>query len=372
MAQENNKAKQENIQINKGASKVYFKKIDSYSKTTEISKAAKELAELIQKEEKVLDFSKPLPLKVHFGEEGNVTFIEPKNYDGLINWLNDNTKSTNPKYPQIFFTDTNVLYKGKRTTKESHMALAKEHGFIQLPVLIADGEAGEENTEIDISSSGAKHFTKCKVGNAIAQNDQLIVLAHFKGHMLAGFGGAIKQLSMGCAARPGKLAMHSQARPVINPLKCKKCLTCVKHCPVDACIISTIPHIDKKKCVGCAMCIAVCPYGAVGANWISTLPKEFNEKLAEYALAAQKDKKVIYINFAFNITKECDCMGTKQKPVASDIGVLASTDPVALDKACMDYLREKEGKKVFSGDNVFTYAEKIGLGSMNYELVEVK
>ncbi|MEI7961610.1 MAG: DUF362 domain-containing protein, partial [archaeon] len=197
------------------------------------------------------------------------------------------------------------------------------------------------------------------------------VLAHFKGHMLAGFGGAIKQLSMGCAARAGKLAMHSKARPIINPLKCKKCMTCVKHCPTEACIISTIPHIDKKKCIGCAMCIAVCPYDAVGANWINTLPNEFNEKLAEYAYAAQKGKKVIYINFAVNITKECDCFGTPQKTIAADIGVLASTDPVALDKVCLDLLRKKEGKKLFNGDKTLEYAEKIGLGNTNYELIEI-
>lgn len=351
--------------------KVYFKRIDSYSKTAEISKSAAELVQKIQKEESPLDFSKPIPLKVHFGEEGCTTFIEPKNFDELIDWLKTNTKSPNAGYPKVFFTDTNVLYKGKRTTKESHIALAEEHGFIKLPIIIADGNAGEENIEVDISNSGAKHFERCAIGKAIAKNDQLIVLAHFKGHMLAGFGGAIKQLAMGCAARPGKLAMHSQSRPVINPLKCKKCLECKGSCPAGAIIIDMLPRIDTKKCVGCAMCIAVCPHGAVGANWISTLPKEFNEKLAEYALAAQKGKKAIYLNFIFNVTKECDCMGTKQKPIMADFGIMASTDPVALDKACFDTLAKSEGKKPFKGENVFAYAEKIGLGSTKYELIEI-
>lgn len=351
--------------------KVYLKRIDSYSKTGEISSTARELAERIQKEEKILDFAKPVPIKVHFGEDGCITFIEPKNFDGLMGWLAKNLKAKKGAYPPAFFTDTNALYKGSRTTREEHLKIGKEHGFTQLPIIIADGEAGEENAQIDICKSGAKHFKTCTIGKAIADNSQLLVLAHFKGHMEAGFGGAIKQLGMGCAARSGKLAMHAHSRPIINPLQCKKCHTCANNCPTGACIINAIPHIDTKKCIGCARCIAVCPTGAVHVNWLSTGPKEFREKLAEYALAAQQGKKAIYINFIFNITKECDCMGTKQKPIAKDLGIAASTDPAALDKACFDLLAQREGKKMFKGDEIFAYAQKIGLGSQKYELVEM-
>lgn len=354
--------------------KIYFKKIDSYSKTDEISAAAAMLAKKIQEEEHVIDFAKPLPIKVHFGEAGNTTFIQPKNFEGIINWLSTNAKGRDGKYPTLFFTDTNVLYKGSRTTKKQHLEVAKEHGFTKLPIIIADGEAGEENEEIDITGTNAKHFTKCSIGKAIAENTQILVLAHFKGHGLAGFGGAIKQLSMGCAARPGKLAMHSHSKPIINPLQCKKCMTCTKNCPADACIIAMVPHIDGAKCIGCAKCIAVCPHGAIHPNWVSTMPKEFNEKLAEYALAAQKGKKIIYLNFILNITHECDCWGseTKQKIVAKDIGILAGTDPVALDKASLDLLKQNEGKKVFKNEDMLDYAQKIGLGSTKYELVEIK
>ncbi len=352
--------------------KVYFKPIESYKNTSQISEAAKDIIKTIQKEEQTLDFSKPIPLKVHFGEDKCTTFISPQNFEGIINYLKNETTQKNKNNPaEIFYTDTNVLYKGRRTTKESHTALAKEHSFTQLPIIIADGEAGEENTDIDISSTGAKHFKKCKIGKTISENSQLIVLAHFKGHMLAGFGGAIKQLSMGCASRPGKLAMHSQSKPIINPLKCKKCMTCTKNCPADACIITTIPHIDGKKCIGCAKCIAVCPYEAIDANWISTLQNEFLEKLAEYAYAAQKGKKIIYLNFIFNITKECDCMDKAQKTIAKDIGIMASTDPVALDKASLEILRKNEKRKVFGGEHVFEYAEKIGFGKTQYELITI-
>ena len=358
-------------------SEVYLKRIDSYSKTDEINKAAAQLLEKLG-----INFSGEVPLKVHFGEKGNQTFINPKNYEGIINYLQ--SKKCKP-----FFTDTNVLYKSERTFSETHMELAKEHGFTTLPIKIADGDHGESYEEIDINK---KHFKKCQIGKIIADSRQLIIIAHFKGHTEAGFGGAIKQLSMGCAARAGKLAMHANAKPLLNPLKCKKCLTCVKHCPTNACIITAeqasgennigkkikalIPHIDTNKCIGCAACIAYCPYDAMTVNWIGTLPNTFNEKLAEHALAAtlNKDgskKKTAYIVFAFNIAKDCDCWGKKLAIVAKDIGVLASTDPVALDKACLDLVRKNEGKKVFGGDHTLDYAEEIGLGKKEYTLIEI-
>lgn len=346
--------------------KVYFIPINSYSKTAKISKSAEKLLKKVQEEENALDFSKKVPIKVHFGEENNNTFIEPKNYEGIINYLKENKAD-------CFYAETNVLYKGRRTTKKDHLNIAKEHGFTQIPITIADGEMGEEYAEVDISKNNTKHFKTCKVGKAIADQKQMIVLAHFKGHMLAGFGAAIKQLGMGCAARGGKLAMHAQSKPILNPITCKRCHTCSKNCPADACRIDEIiPHIDYAKCIGCAKCLAVCPFGAMQVNWASTLPTDFYEKLAEYALAAQKGKKIIYINFIFNITKDCDCHGGKQKPIAKDIGILASVDPVAIDRASMDLLRKNEKKKVFGGDHTFDYAEKIGLGSKEYELIELK
>ncbi|MDD4251319.1 MAG: DUF362 domain-containing protein [Candidatus ainarchaeum sp.] len=343
---------------------VYFIQISDYTETKKINDASLTLLKEIESENKI-KFEKELPIKVHFGEKGNTTFIKPENYVSIINYLK--TK-TNP-----FYCETNVLYKGERTFSKTHMKIAKEHGFTQLPIIIADGDHGENYEEIKINK---KHFKECKIGKIIANSKQLIVIAHFKGHMLAGFGGAIKQLGMGCASRGGKLAMHAQSKPILNPLSCKKCNTCVQHCPTNACIISTIPHIDYSKCIGCATCIAVCPHDAIKINWASTTPKSFNEKLAEYALGAttNKDgtrKKIIFINFVFNITKNCDCHGHPDKIVAKDIGILASNDPVALDKACIDLIRKNEDKKIFGGDNQLTYGEKIGLGTTNYNLIKL-
>jgi len=337
-------------------SKVYFRKIDSYSNTEEINKSIQIMLENIKP-----DFKGDLPLKVHFGEKGNNTFIEPKNFQSLISYFKKN--NINP-----FYIETNVLYKGERTKKEDHIRLAKEHGFNDLDIVIADGEIGEEYREVEINK---KHFKKCKIAKEIVKAKQMVVISHFKGHALAGFGGALKQLGMGCAARGGKLDMHSNSKPIINPLKCKKCGTCVNSCPTGAINLTLIPTIDPTKCIGCAKCIAVCPYGAMKVNWVSTLPKTFNEKLAEYAYASTVKKKILYISFLLNITKECDCVGKDQKTIAKDIGILISYDPVAIDNACFDLLEKSEGKKIFSGKKILKYAETLGLGSTEYLLEEI-
>jgi len=339
-------------------SEVYFKAIENYSNTEEINKAVLELFKKVNP-----GFSGKLAIKVHFGEEGNKTFISPKNFEHLIHYL-----KLNKCLP--IYIETNVLYKSRRTSKESHIELAREHGFINLPIVIADGNIGEEFVEVEINQ---KHFKSCKVGKAYKDYNQLIVMSHFKGHALSGFGGAIKQLGMGFAARAGKLAMHANSKPIINPFKCKKCHLCEQNCPVNAITIGLIPHIDTKKCIGCAKCISVCSHGACTVNWLSTLPGIFEEKLCEYALAATKvvnKSQIIYINFLLNITNNCDCMKTT-KIVAKDIGILIGTDPVALDKACYDLLNKKENKKVFGGKKTLDYAESIGLGKKEYILKEI-
>jgi hypothetical protein len=233
-------------------SKVYFKAIDQYSKTEEISNAASELLEKLVEEENI-SLEKFIPLKVHFGEKGNNTYIQSKNFAGILNYLKE-------KNIESAFIETNVLYRGQRTTRENHLKLALEHGFTELPIIIADGEHGEDFEEIEINK---KNFNKCKVGKEIANKKQLIVISHFKGHALAGFGGAIKQLGMGCASRGGKLAQHANSIPKISSFKCKACSACAKKCPENAITVGKKAKIDKNKCVGCASCMAVCPYGAI-------------------------------------------------------------------------------------------------------------
>ena len=342
--------------------KVYFKAVDSYSKTDEISKAGRRLLKLLVETEK-MKLEKEMPLKVHFGEKGNITYIGADNFDGIVDYIEE-------KGTAAYYTDTNVLYRGERTTEKKHRELAHRHGFTRLPVRIADGDHGDDFVEIGIDK---KHYRSCKIGRLVAEAPQVLVISHFKGHILAGFGGAIKQLGMGCAARGGKMAMHHTSKPKISRWKCKKCGKCARSCPVDAIEKRKGKYvIDRDKCIGCASCVAVCPVGAVKVSFFAmNFFRSFYERLAEYAYAAQYRKKNIYVNFVFNITRGCDCMGRKMKPFLADLGVLASTDPVALDQACLDLIDRREGRKRFGGRYTLEYGEKIGLGSRKYELVKV-
>ena len=346
-------------------SNVYYKKIDSTNNVNDIQRITKELLDSLIKKENIT-LEKKIPLKVHFGEQKNVTFIKPDNYSGIIDYLkNKNIDSC--------YIETSVLYGGQRYKKELHEKTAKKHGFTQLPIIFADGEHGENFAEIDINK---KHFKTFKIGKSFLDYNQLIVISHFKGHMLAGFGGAIKQLSMGYAAKGGKLAMHMGEKPHIISRKCKQCNLCKTRCNEDALEIGKKSKINHDKCVGCGACMAICPYKAITIISFKNLLKflgvgnPFIEKLVEGAYAAQKDKNNIYINFAMNITPGCDCEPKKMKIIMDDFGIFISTDPVAIDKACYDIAKEKG--KTFKGFKAFEYAESIGLGSTQYELYELK
>lgn len=338
-------------------SKVYFIK-NSESDYNQLGKDALKLLKKIT-EEDGLKFEKEVPIKVHFGEQGNKTFIPAKCYDETINYLKE--IGVSPSY-----IETNVLYRGSRTTTDVHLQTAKSHGFTQIPIIIADGDIGTEYDEIEINKD---YIKKCKIGKQYGKYKQFIVMSHFKGHAEAGFGGALKQLAMGFAARAGKLEQHSGISPVVNAKKCISCGICVKKCNYGAIQIPDTAVIDDSKCVGCAGCIAVCPQGAIRNTWDGS---NFLEKLAEYAYGASKGKDIIYIAFVHNITKECDCAGTSMKLIADNIGVLAGRDPVALDTACLDLVQNKSGEKLFEkGRTSLLHAEKIGLGTMEYEIVEI-
>ncbi len=304
-------------------------------------------------------------MKVHFGEPGNITYVKSEYYDGIIDYLKE-------KDIKSSFMETSVVYGGQRYKKELHLKTAKKHGFTKLPVIIADGDYGEAFSEIEINK---KHYKTCKVGKEFEKYNQILVISHFKGHTLAGFGGAIKQLSMGHAAKGGKLAMHMGIKPKIKNRKCVRCNLCKTVCPVTAITIGKKSFIDKDKCVGCGACVAICPSKAISILSLKGIFRAlfqgntFREKLVEYAYAAQKGKHNIYLNFGMNVTKGCDCIGKPMKLIMDDFGIFVSTDPVAIDKVCYDIVKEKG--KAFKGKEQFEYAEEIGLGSQKYELIEI-
>lgn len=338
-------------------SKVFFKPCTIFDPPL-LSKVARELFEKMIEEEHI-ELLEEVPLKVHFGEKGNTTFLSPACFDGVIDVLEEKGIKTR-------FMDSNVLYRGSRTTREEHLKTAREHGFTRIPITIADGHHGEETQIVSIEG---EYFDSVILGKAYEPFDQFVVLAHFKGHNQAGFGGAMKQLAMGFASRAGKMAQHAAIRPWVKEDKCVACGTCLEYCDHSAITIDEVAYIDPELCVGCAACIAGCPTGAVAHDWSG---ENFIEKLAEYAYGAQKDKEMIYINYLLNITELCDCVGRPLDIIADNIGVFVSTDAVAIDKACLDTLQEREGSKLFEkGRAALVHAHKLGMGSLEYELIEI-
>ncbi|MBN2526088.1 MAG: DUF362 domain-containing protein [Deltaproteobacteria bacterium] len=350
-------------------STVYFTPVSERTSVSAVQQISKALLDTLVSAEQI-ELRQKIPLKVHFGEPKNVTFIRPDNYQGIIDYLAE-------RGVESCFMETSVLYGGQRYKKELHAQTAKKHGFTQLPIVFADGEHGEAFADVAINQ---KHFKTFKVGQAFLDYDQMIVLSHFKGHMLAGFGGAIKQLSMGYAAKGGKLAMHMGEKPHIKNRRCTQCKKCLSCCNVDALRIgegkSGRSWIEKEKCVGCGACVAICPSKAVSLFTLKSVARflgignPFVEKLVEGAYAARKHQHNIYITFAMSISAGCDCEARKMKPVMADMGVFAATDPVAIDKACFD-MAEALGKKFRRAKKTFSYAEEIGLGSCDYQLKRI-
>ncbi len=312
-----------------------------------------------------------IAIKVPFGELGNTAFINPVLLRPVIEELK--RIKTNP-----FLTDTNTLYTGMRGNSVNHLHNAFLNGFnystLQVPVIIADGLRGENTVEIDINLELVK---KVKLAGVIVNSNGMIVVSHFKGHENAGFGGAIKNLSMGCASRQGKLEMHSQTRPYVDR-KCSVCGKCISNCQVDAIVINHKAFITNK-CIGCGRCITICPENAINVNWTETTINK-QKKMVEYAYGIGKifNSKIIYLNILTSISPGCDCNPYNDAPIVPDIGYLASIDPVALDKASYDLVIKQMGYDPFKKEyphidfnTQFEYSKKINFGNLEYELINV-
>jgi uncharacterized Fe-S center protein len=300
-------------------------------------------------------------IKVHFGEEGNETFIPAE----IVKKIYLELKRRNPR-AEIKLIESNVLYRGSRTKTEEHIQTAKKHGFDFAPIEILDDKG-----EIKISEN-LMHFKEVKAGKGIKDFENLIVISHVKGHCMNGFGGALKNVGMGIASRGGKLALHSSTAPRVN-WKCSACGKCIEECPVKAIKIEGLnlikigkkARINNEKCIGCAHCIAICPQGAIEIPWGSQTSKDLQEKIDEYCFGILKGKKSWFINWMGNITKDCDCIGRKQEKETGDIGFLFSRDIVSIDKASFDLIGKETFKKMWpniDSEWQFEYAEKIKLG----------
>ena len=269
-------------------------------------------------------------IKIHFGEYGNMAYLRP-NYAAVIVRMIQNLGG------KPFLTDANTLYSGSRSDAVGHLHTAMVNGFNRIAtgcdVIIADGLRGNDERIIDVQG---KYCPSPKIAAAIAEADIIISLNHFKGHEQAGFGGAVKNLGMGSGSVAGKREMHSTAQPVIDIANCTGCGVCEKHCAHDAVhVVDGKAAIDLEKCVGCGQCVAMCRRG--GAVMGSTESCDIlNFKIDEYAKAVLKGKPNFHISFIMNVSPECDCWGHNDAAIVPDLGIAASFDPVALDRACAD------------------------------------
>lgn len=334
-----------------------------------------QLLEFIQ-EKALLDFIDKedfIAVKTHFGESKSTGWVRPpffKKLNALIE----------RKGARGFLTETSTLYRGNRSNAVDHLKHAESHGFsIQetgMPVVMADGLLGDE--EVPVAIEG-EMYDEVKVAAAFARVQGMVMISHFTGHIAAGFGATMKNLGMGCTSRKAKLIQHSTAIPSVKKKRCTGCGVCVQWCPATAISMNddTIAVIDKEKCIGCGECLAVCRFDAVSYNW-STTYEDLQKKIAEHALGVHTllEGKVLYINFLTRISKDCDCMTSYEK-AADDIGVLISTDPVAIDAAGIDLVEERSGALFSELTKDIPYwtqvdhGEKMGLGSREYTLVKV-
>ncbi len=313
-------------------------------------------------------------IKLHVGEKKNITYVKP----GLIRQL---VEKVQDQGGQAFLTETSTLYKGERENAVKHIMHAHRHGFgienIGAPFIMADGLAG--NTEFEVVINGILH-SSVKVAREVMTADALLVVSHPTGHIAAGLGACIKNLGMGLASRMGKMRQHSAMLPQVSAEKCRYCQKCIKWCPKAAIIEKDgKAFIGTEKCIGCGECLAVCRYDAVEYDW--NAESGFMQKsMAEHAYGAVKDKrdKCFYFNVMIDMTKDCDCFNVEQHKLIPDIGILASADPVAIDMATLDLTARAHGKTLaemsYSHHNAMIqieHAAKIGMGSIEYELVTI-
>lgn len=325
--------------------------------------------------------NKYVAIKMHFGEPGNLAYLRP-NYARTVV---DLVKQLGGK---PFLTDCNTLYVGGRKNALDHLESAYQNGFnpynIGCHVLIADGLKGTDDIDVPVDGDYVK---SAKIGRALMDADIVISLTHFKGHEAAGVGGAIKNIGMGGGSRAGKMEMHSAGKPFVDKDACIGCGSCRKACAHDAPTLENRKmHIDLDKCLGCGRCLGVCPVDAIHAAQDESLTI-LNCKMAEYTKAILQGKPSFHISMVMDVSPVCDCYGVNDVPVIPDVGMFASFDPVALDQACGDACNRMPRCSAFTygaSDDLFTalhgetdwrvqmqHGKKIGLGTDEYELIEI-
>lgn len=331
-------------------------------------------------------------IKMHFGELGNMSFLRPNYAKAVADLVKE-------QGGMPFLTDCNTLYPGSRKHALEHMDCANLNGFntttTGCQIIIADGLRGTDDVAVPVKNG--EYVKEAFIGRAIMDADVFISLAHFKGHEMTGFGGALKNIGMGCGSRAGKMDQHSSGKPQVNEKLCRGCQRCAKECGSNAITYENKKaHIHEDLCKGCGRCIGACSFDAIETvQWDAA--SQLDCKMAEYAQAVCQDRPTFHINLAMDISPNCDCHAENDAAILPNIGMFASFDPVAVDQACADacqkatpmansQLSDNLAKPDWhhhhdhfldSNPNVawketLEHAEKIGLGSREYELVQIK
>ena len=332
-------------------------------------------------------------IKIHFGELGNVSYLRPNYARAVV----DVVKELGGK---PFLTDCNTLYPGSRKNALEHLYCAWENGFTPLtvgcPILIGDGLKGTDDIEVPVQ--GGEYVKKAKIGRAVMDADVIISLTHFKGHEATGFGGALKNLGMGCGSRAGKKEQHNNGKAYVQQELCRGCRRCMWECANDGLVFDAEKrkmHVDKEHCVGCGRCVGACNFDAIDFEDPNS-NQMLNYRIAEYAKAVVDGRPQFHISMVMDISPNCDCHEENDAPILPDVGMFASFDPLALDQACVDaclkceplpnsqlgeHLRDphfEDHHDHFTNStpesewqSCLSHAEKIGLGTRAYELIKL-
>ena len=264
-------------------------------------------------------------VKVHSGEEGNQNYLKPEFWKPVVEYVGGTV------------VECNTAYEGQRNSTEKHVKLIERHGWNKyFEVDLMDREGPD--IEIPVKRN-AKHIKTDIMGKNFLKYDSMLVLSHFKGHPMGGYGGALKQLSIGCASTAGKVKIHSAGK-----------------------------YVKAEE---------------QGVVWTDLPPQDaFLESMAEAASAVVDhfQDKIVYINVMANMSVDCDCCAVAEDPCLKDIGILAATDPVAIDRACIDLVKKSTdiGRDHFmervtsrNGEHTIEAAAALGIGVEEYELIEI-
>lgn len=331
-------------------------------------------------------------IKMHFGELGNLSYLRP-NYAKAVA---DVVKECGGK---PFLTDCNTLYPGSRKNALEHLDCANINGFNTITtgcqIIIGDGLRGTDDITVPVRNG--EYCKEAYIGRAVMDADIFISLTHFKGHESTGFGGAIKNIGMGCGSRAGKMQQHNSGKPIVHDDLCRGCRRCAKECGSDAITYENGKAvINQDICKGCGRCIGACVFDAIeNQNWNAN--EILGRKMAEYSQAVCDGRPTFHISLVRDISPNCDCHGENDAPILPDVGIFVSFDPVALDQACVDaclhatpmpnsqlsdnladpHWHHHHDNFLDSNPNVrwketLEHAEKIGLGTREYELIQMK